>query len=553
MPTPRFIPGGPNPGRLAARPIRWLPLAFLLLGTACLNLEEQRDAADDQVYALVASRRAQLGATSEPLVVEPPASRARDLRAKLVAQEVAELTELDLVDCLELAAESNRDYQTSRERLYLTALDLTLERFRLGWRPFAGGSTTVLGDLNDASSSTSDFSAGFTRVLGSGAQVVADIGSGLFESLLSSDGDGLTTNFSLAITQPLLAGAGRLVTLEPLRQAERDLVYEVRTFERFRRTLAFDVATRYYRILQAEENLSNEIANQESLTRAAQRNEALAEAGRLRDIQLDQARQDVLRANSRVISATQSLQDQIDGFALFLGLPVGTRLELDEGELQRLVDLGVEDSSFDEQLALDLALERRLDLQNARDRLVDARRQVEIAANALESILDFSAEIGGESALAKPLDYTRSDIDWSVGFGLDLPVGRLPERNLWRATQIAVQAAERSTEQLEDSIRISIRDALRELRARQQDYRIQDDAVVLSERRVESVQLFLEAGEAQTRDLLEAQDALVSAQNARVAALVDYRLGLLALWRDTELLRVDASGLGRFDEDTDRL
>ena len=132
-------------------------------------------------------------------------------------------------------------------------------------------------------------------------------------------------------------------------------------------------------------------------------------------------------------------------------------------------------------------------------------------------------------------------------------MARLPQRNLWRAALIGVQATARSTELLEDQVRTQIRNAVRELNARRQDYQIQDDAVRLSERRVESVQLFLEAGEAQTRDLLEAQEALVQAQNARVEALVDYRLGLLALWRDTELLAVADSGLSRLPEDTDRL
>ncbi len=529
-----------------------LPAASALAG--CLSLAEQKAAADEEVYALVASRRARLGSTAEPLVVEPPVdSTASRLRAQLVAEVQPVLPPLDLIDCLELAAESNREYQTRRENLYLTALDLTLERFRLGWRPFADGAAGVGGDLVDAQSTTGNLSAGFQRLLGSGAQVVANLGTGLFENLLSSDGEGLTTNFALGITQPLLRGAGRLVTVEPLRQAERNLIYEVRSFERFRRTLAFDVATLYYRILQVEENLANAVANAESLRDVTERNEALAQAGRLRDIQVDQARQDELRAVSSVINARQNLQGQMDDFALFLGLPVGTTIQLDKSALAALASRGLQVAEMSESDALKIGLERRLDLRNAVDQLTDARRRVEIAANGLESFFDLTADIGGTSDLGQPFDYGRDDINWNVGFNFDLPVGRLPERNLWRAALIGVQASARSAEQLEDQIRSSIRDALRELEARRQDYQIQADAVELSERRVESVQLFLEAGEAQTRDLLEAQAALVQAQNARVAALVDYRLSLLALWRDTELLAVDESGLGRLDEDTNTL
>lgn len=532
-----------------------LSLVAALTVAGCLSLEAQKAAADAEVYALVADRRARLGSSAEPLVVEPPAdAMAVRLRAQLVSEGQTELLVLDLVDCLRLASETNRAYQAMRESLYLTALDVTLERFLLGWRPFVDGGATISGDLGDNPQTlTGDFTPGFTRILGSGAQIVGNLGAGLFENLLSSEGGGLTTNFALSVTQPLLQGAGSLVTIESLRQSERNLVYSVRNFERFRRTLAFDVAELYYRILQVEENLANAQANADSLRAVTARNEALARAGRLRDIQVDQARQDEFNAVSSVINARQSLQGQVDNFALFLGLPVGTAIELDKSALDRLTATGLQEAELDEAGALAVALERRLDLRTARDQLVDARRQVEIAANGLQGFVGLTSNIGGVSDLAQPFDYTNDNINWSLGLDFDLPVARLPQRNLWRAALIGVQATARSTELLEDQVRTQIRNAVRELNARRQDYQIQDDAVRLSERRVESVQLFLEAGEAQTRDLLEAQEALVQAQNARVEALVDYRLGLLALWRDTELLAVADSGLSRLPEDTDRL
>ena len=65
----------------------------------------------------------------------------------------------------------------------------------------------------------------------------------------------------------------------------------------------------------------------------------------------------------------------------------------------------------------------------------------------------------------------------------------------------------------------------------------------LAERRVESTELKLEAGRAQTRDLLEARDSLVVAQNAQVSALVDYKLARLTLLLDMEELVIDKQGV----------
>ena len=53
----------------------------------------------------------------------------------------------------------------------------------------------------------------------------------------------------------------------------------------------------------------------------------------------------------------------------------------------------------------------------------------------------------------------------------------------------------------------------------------------------------VEAGRADTRDILEAQEALLQAQNLTTAALIAHRLSQLALFRDMEILRVDETGI----------
>jgi outer membrane protein TolC len=74
---------------------------------------------------------------------------------------------------------------------------------------------------------------------------------------------------------------------------------------------------------------------------------------------------------------------------------------------------------------------------------------------------------------------------------------------------------------------------------------IQSSAVKLATTRVKSTELFLEAGRAAIRDVLESQEALVQAQDALTAALVDYRIAELELQRDMGLLEVDEKGLWR--------
>ncbi|MEZ5978931.1 MAG: TolC family protein [Planctomycetota bacterium] len=539
-----------NPGALHAVVLSGALAAAALLG-ACKSAEEYAAAADSDVYALVAARRAALVADPDAFSIEPPANSLRQrILAADAGGEALEIEPLELGDALEIAFENSRDASDRREQLYRAALDLTLERWRFGWQPTAGASANLSGSLEETESWSGGADLGLTKLLGSGARIVGGIGISLFENLLGSDGVGSGSDFSLSVNQPLLRGFGFRITTEPLTQAERDLVYEVRSYERFRRTFAFDVATRYFRLLQAIDSVKNEIANQESVELVARRNEALSRAGRLSDIELDQAKQNQLTALNRVIDAQQDLESQIDDFKLFLGLPISAAIEFDSGELERLGESELEEVELSEDEAVAIALSGRLDYLNSVDRVDDARRRAEIAEDALRGGLGLVAQVNGSSDSNQPLDYRPENVGWSVGLDLDLPIDQLPERNSYRSALISLDATRRGAEEFADSVTVAVRDALRNLASRAEAFSIQDRSAQLAERRVASASRNLEAGRAQTRDLLESQQSLLDARNARTRALIDFRLAQLGFWRDLEVLSVEN---GRIEPDGEAL
>ena len=98
-----------------------------------------------------------------------------------------------------------------------------------------------------------------------------------------------------------------------------------------------------------------------------------------------------------------------------------------------------------------------------------------------------------------------------------------------------------------------MRQALRNAKNTKASYIIQVGAEQLAQRRVESATLNLRAGRASTRDVLEAQEALVDAQNTKTSALIDFTLARLDLYLELEILRVDETGIRVDDELTQRL
>lgn len=516
-------------------------LAALACGllTACRSADEYAAAADEEVYRLLAERRAAFVANPRAFGIEPLQG---SLRERLLEGEVMS-GPISLIEALEVGAENSREFQSRREALYLAALDLTFERFRFSIQENGALAGLLDGSGDDLSSVEVANDLGMTWLLGTGASIVGNIGLSLFRLAGVGDQASLSSDLSLSVTQPLLQGFGPNIVRENLTRAERELVYAVREYERFRRTFAVDVANRYFRILQQHNALQNAEANEQNLQQLSARTEAYAEAGQISAIQADQALQDELRARSNVVDARQRLQGLYDDFKFFLGLPIQTALALDQDEFTTLQQEGLREIPREENLVVDYGLERRLDLHTIRDRVWDAERAVAIAADSIRPGLGLVGRADSLSESGQVFDHDLDRVGWDLDLVLDLPLERLPQRNAYRATRIALEATRRSAVALEDGVVADLRDALRNLKARADNFEIQQSALTLSERRRDSTNMNFEAGRAQTRDVLEAQEDLVAAQDAVTAALVDYYLATLGLYRDMEALRVDAQGI----------
>jgi len=520
-----------------------LALAAALTWASCRSPADYVAAADEEVYALLDARLAAIATGQVEFSIAPPED---SMRARVLSGEVHSIGPLSLVQCLEIAAEDSDRFQTEREGLFLEALNLTLDRWRFGWQPTLTGGGALTGVGDDTLATSVDGSLQLQKLFGSGARIVADIGASLFRVLSTGDGFDVVSDIGLSITQPILRGFGSAITLEPLTQAERDLVYRVRTYERFRREFSVDVARQMYELLEAYDSLGNEERNLENLILLRRRNERLAEAGQGSDIQADQARQDELRSQDRLVALRGDLEQRLDLFKLLLGLPIDCELLLDRGEFDRLTD---EALLLDTVMALDIdsvvrfAWGQRLDIQTSAQSVEDAERGVHIAADALRAGLDVSARADSVSVEGRPDSLRSDEIVWSLGFNFDLPIDRLPERNVYRAALVRYEAERRGHERFLDRVSADVRDAIRQARDARATYRIQVRAVQLAERRVKSSALNLEAGRAETRDLLESQDALLEAQNALTAALIDFNLAKYDLSLQLEVLRIDGEGI----------
>jgi hypothetical protein len=149
----------------------------------------------------------------------------------------------------ELGLFNSREFQDRRENLYLAALPVTEERFSFAAQFYLlgqvirehTGSLTTNGKQNDWTANTG---TGFGKLFSTGAlllfrfanQTVVDMSGSAFRHTTS------VSTINLDAIQPLLRGGGKAVTLEPLTQVERNLVYEIRSYARFRKEFYVSIA-----------------------------------------------------------------------------------------------------------------------------------------------------------------------------------------------------------------------------------------------------------------------------------------------------------------------
>jgi hypothetical protein len=169
--------------------------------------------------------------------------------------------QLDLRAAAETALINSTDYQAELEDLYLSALDVSFERFRFDTQFFGGSSVFVTADgrarganrdgVPGTNSNTvlevSPLRAGnpleARRLTATGGEFVVGAANSLVWQFAGPNDYRGTTLLDFTFLQPLLRGGGRTRVLETLTISERSLLANVRQMERYRRGFYLSVAT----------------------------------------------------------------------------------------------------------------------------------------------------------------------------------------------------------------------------------------------------------------------------------------------------------------------
>ncbi|MDA1069123.1 MAG: TolC family protein [Verrucomicrobia bacterium] len=517
---------------------------FLIVLSGC-STTAHRKKADDAVLKIVAEVEEQLFGKTSNFSIETSYTNRKpdDISVDEIFddRERNSRTVLFIDDAIKMAVTQNRQYQREKENLYLSALTLTGERHEFTPQFFAGATGSRNRRANGERNETIDSNAGVGQFLTTGANVSVSIANDVLRFLTGDSRKSASSVLSFSVFQPLLRGAGREAAAERLTQAERNVIYAIRDFSHFQNQFEIDIVIDYFRLLQQKDTIFNEYNNYQSRIVATKYLRARS-VDREKALDVNQAEQAELSARNRYINAIVRYKNSLDQFKITLGLPQTVDLQLQDEEIELLQANGLIIHNINTRMGFQLSVDHRLPLLNAIDQFEDVQRKVRIAANNLKADLGIFANASVDSEA--PRNYNHFDFDevrTSVGIQLDLPIDRLRERNNYRASLIRFESELRALGLTLDSLRSQIDENLRELERLDQNYQIQTNAVELAVKQVAGAQLSIESGKAIYRDLEEAQDDLIAAQNAQTAALVDYLEARLNLLLELGILNTDTT------------
>jgi len=534
---------------------RFRPIALLYGGLGIILIffitggcspEHYKTDADKEVYSIIDGKWQDSFGTKVNYKVSDVPPSANDLQIENTVPPSGVIT---LAQAVAMATAYNRQYQIEKESLYLSALGLTGTRHKYARQWFGtidgryfseGGEEDVLVGGGD------NGLVGFDhlQLLGDGVLVTTGLAIDWARFLSGDPRTTLRSVLSASMAVPLLgAGAGKEMR-ESLTLAERQVLYDIRSFNRYRKIFVVDIVTDYYNVLQQRDLVTNAENNYKRTVESKERLEVEFEAERKSRIDVDEAEQNMLTAESRVVAAKERYEQSLDAFKVRLSLPIDANVVLDQNELSALEEMGISEIEYTLDEAIETALLRRLDLANSADFIDDAVRNVSLGAEGLGPQLNLTGGANVESR--EKTDFSRLQFHegiYNLGLEADLPFDRKTQRNVYRQALITLERQERQYEDNKERIKLAVRSAYRRLKETADRYKIEKNSLKLAEERVEMNKVLLDAGRVTTRILLLSQDALLEAQNNVTRALIEHLDAKLSFYRDVGIMQVRPDGM----------
>jgi outer membrane protein TolC len=473
-------------------------------------------------------------AAEDPAAPAPPPGKPANAATK-------SLPALTLDECVAQALDKNFNVQIqkfstqqARDSVIIAQSgydpNLTVNATRSFNQKAASGST-LDGTSSGPRSDVTDATVGLSQKISTGATATlgTDFNKNATNSNFSTVNPAYTGNVSLSVTQPLLKNAGTDYNLATIKRAKLGVQIADLNFKSTVLTVIFNVETAYFNLIFAREQYKV----QEDSLRLAQElydeNVVKRQTGVLTDLDVLQAQVGVSTARSQLILDAQTVHNDED---ILLQSLSQRDFSGQIGPVDFPPMKSDPDVSFD--LSYKLARDNGPDLAVIQTTIEQFKLDALMAKRNALPELDLTGGVGLNS-LGRSYSAAYNQVlndnghSWQAGVLLTFPLGLRTNRALYHQALASQHSEETVLDQTDETLVVQVRSAIRAVQTGIESVRASTETATLSEKQYELEKAKFDAGLVTSFDVLQEQNALLTARVQELQARVNLRTAIANL------------------------
>ena len=354
------------------------------------------------------------------------------------------------------------------------------------------------------------------------------------------------------VTQPLLRGFGKDVTLAPLSIAQKNRIASDFRLQQRMQDIALQVEQVYWDLVHARRQLA---VNKQALASAQdlyENNKKQVEVGTMAPLEIVVAEAEVASREEGIIAIEATIQN-LDN--LLKTIVLGTNdLANSTAEIIPADEPVVSPISMNEEEAIQRALADNPDLKSLQTEVESNQLNTRLASNNLKPQLDLKASLGyaglgGDTLLLDNSQFPPTVIGtvpggypdalsnlfnnrtWSVGFVVGIPIGNGAAQANYVRADLTQKQSQRTLDSSRQQLILNVRTTYRNLQTDLKQLDAARASRVLQEKKLDAEKKKLNVGLSTNHVVLDFQDDLLTAQSEELQAMVNYNKDLAQLQR----------------------
>lgn len=419
---------------------------------------------------------------------------------------------LTLETIINRALEANIGILDSQDGIRRADLRLTSAEADFELKILPGAGVGFTGGDDDSDGSRVNLELTLQKKLEYGTQV------SLTPGVYRTDGE-YTSRARMRVVQPLLRGRNREFILSGIDASRFDQRTARRHHYQKEVETVLNAVQRAYEVLRQRELGALQEESAQRLLHHAQAAAIKEPMGLVSAIDLYRARIQANQAQEELLRSREASSDALDALKAFLSVPLEREIAVDAPLTFDHLDVDLDEM-------VTFALTSRIELEQAEDAIVEARRRSRVAQEDTkpELNLEVSFTRSGASSRSFPGDFP-SDNAWGISLGSTTDIQRTSQRAAFDESLLSIRSVVRQQAGIRDEVTNQVKREIRSLQRQETAIANQEEQIRQALNQLELSKVKFQHGLASNFDLIEAEIALRRAQTELVSTVIDFIIG----------------------------